>query len=721
MAIIFNEETKMFYLESKDLTYAFYINSIGYPEHLYFGRRVGHDKLNYIFERGATSCCAVLPESGIGFSYLPSEAPFYGNSDYREPMFQIMDEKGDRLSQLIYAGHTITEEKPKPAGLPAIRRGQTLALELTDKYHALTVKLYYTVFEDVSAIARRVEYINTGKTPLMLNRAYSFCLDLRGNTYDVVTLHGAWARECEIERVPMHHGVVSVDSKRGSSSAVLNPFMAIASPDAGEENGEVYGINLIYSGSFVLKAQADVEGGSRILGGVNDFDFAWKLSGGECFASPEAVLVYSDHGFGQMSRSFHDLYREYLINPRYVHTRRPVVINNWEGTYFDFNNERLMAIVDGAKGSGIDTFVLDDGWFGARNSDRAGLGDWVVNCDKLKGGLKTIIDYTHQSGLKFGLWFEPEMVNPDSDLYRAHPEWAIHCPGHEPVLARKQLVLDLTRADVRDYVVEAVSAILRDHEIDYVKWDFNRNITENFSCELPADRQREFHHRYALGLYDICERLVNGFPDIFFEGCSSGGARFDAGMMYYFAQIWTSDDTDAYMRTRIQYGTSLPYPLSVMSCHVSSCPNHQTGRTTSMATRADIAHLGATGYELDPAKMTKEDLEAIPAQVAAYHDMEDLVLEGDLYRLSSTQSSNFFAEQIVAKDKSRSVITAMRALVMANDEYHVLYPKGLCEDALYHIPELDLTLHGSTIMHVGLKLDFDRMDFATKVWHLERV
>lgn len=721
MGIYFNEESKSFYLESRDLTYAFYINAIGFPEHLHFGRRVAHDKLNYIFARGSSSFRACLTDGGICLNDLPAEVSFYGNGDYHEPTFQIGNAAGDRLSKLEYVGHTITDEKPMPAGMPGIRRGQTLVLELKDKFHPLTVKLYYTVFEDVSAIVRRAEYINTGSEPLSLYRAYSFNLDLPRNDYDVITLQGAWARECGIERTPLHHGVTSVDSKRASSSAVLNPFMALADKTATEDYGEAFGVNLLYSSSFVLKAEVGINGHTAVMGGINDFNFTWKLDAGEHFDTPEAALVYSDCGIGGMSRQFHNLYRNYLIDPTRVYEHRPVVINNWEGTYFDFNNERLMAIVDGVKGSGINTFVLDDGWFGARNNDRAGLGDWVVNCEKLKGGLKTIIDYTHAAGLKFGLWFEPEMVNPDSDLYRAHPEWAIHCPGHEPTLARHQLTLDITRADVRDYIVESVSAILRGHDIDYVKWDFNRNITENYSEALPADRQKEFHHRYALGLYDICERLVYGFPNVFFEGCSGGGARFDAGVMYYFPQIWTSDDTDAYMRTRIQYGASLAYPLSVMSCHVSACPNHQTGRFTSFRARADIAHLGATGYELDPAKTSAEDLAAVPDQVAAYHDMEELVLRGDLYRLASTQNSNYFIEQLVLPDGSRSVLTAMRALVLANDEAHRVYPRGLCEDALYYIPELDRTLHGSTIMHVGLKLEFDRADFNTKVWHMERV
>lgn len=724
MAIFFDEQTRIFYLESKNTSYAFGIHECGILQHLYYGKRVARDELRYTAATGATAMLLYLPGDygkRISYQHLQTEIAAYGRGDFREPMYAVRDEKGDRLSELVYAGHTILAEKPKPAGLPALRSGETLIVELRDRVLPLTVKLYYTVYENVATIARRAEFINTGKEPLYLDRAFGFCLDFPEHDFDAISLHGVWARECEPERTPLHHGVFEITSRRGVSSAAFNPFLALASKNATEDAGEVYGFNLIYSGSFALKAEVSTTGTTRVTGGVADFDFCWKLDAGECFTTPETVLVYSDEGIGGMSRTFHDTYRQYLINPRYVHAHRPVVINNWEGTYFNFDNERLMKIVDGVKGTGVDTFVLDDGWFGARNHDKAGLGDWKVNCDKLQGGLKTIIDYTHANGMKFGLWFEPEMVNPDSDLYRAHPDYAIHCPGHDPVLGRNQLVLDLTRKDVRDYIVEAVGDILRNHDIDYVKWDFNRSVAENYSISLPADRQKEFHVRFALGFYDLCERIVNAFPHIFFEGCSSGGARFDAGMLYYFPQIWTSDDTDAYMRTRIQYGTSLAYPLSAHSCHVSACPNHQTKRTTLFAARADIAHLGATGYELDPAKMSEEELTAIPAQVAAYHAMEDVILEGDLYRLSSAMHSNYFIEEVVSKDRSRAVITAMRVLTIANDEPRRMYPKGLDENALYRIPELELTLHGSTIMYAGLRLKFPSADFATFVWHLERV
>ena len=722
MAIFFDEAKKIFFLESKNMTYAFGIHSCGCLQHLYYGKKVGRDDLRYIAAGGPTAFALRLPEDGkTSYQHLLAEAPAYGRGDFREPMYAIRDEKGDRLSELVYVSHRIYSEKPMPRGLPALREGETLMVELADKVHPLTVRLYYTVYDDIDALARRAEFLNNGDGAIFLDCAFSFSVDLPRSDFDVITPYGVWAREFQLDRTPICHGVTEIGSKYGATSATTNPFLVLAAKGADEQQGEVFGFNLVFSGAFTMKTELSVMGTVRVQGGAPGFDFSWKLEKGECFPTPEAVLVYSDKGLSGMSHEFHDLYRKHLINPRYVHASRPVLINSWEGAYFTFDNERLMKIIDGVKGTGVDMFVLDDGWFGVRDNDRAGLGDWTVNEKKLKGGLKTIIDYTHAAGMKFGLWFEPEMVNPDSDLYRAHPDYAIHCPGHDPLLGRNQLVLDITRADVRDAIVAAVSKVLRENEIDYVKWDFNRAVAENYSAHLPADRQKEFQYRFALGFFDLCERLVNGFPNILFEGCSSGGARFDAGLMYYFPQIWTSDDTDAYMRTLIQYGASLIYPLSVHSCHVSACPNHQTKHTTPFYSRANIAHLGATGYELDPAVISEEERAQIADQVAAYRETEDLVLEGDLYRLCSTASSNFFAEELVAKDKSRALITAMRAISVANDEIRTVYPQGLDGDALYRVRELDITLHGSTLMHAGLKLSFPKEDYATAVWHIEKV
>ncbi|MBR2499389.1 MAG: alpha-galactosidase, partial [Clostridia bacterium] len=535
--------------------------------------------------------------------------------------------------------------------------------------------------------------------------------------WDVLTLPGAHLRERFIERNKLSHGIFSIDSKRGVSSGQMNPFMALVRKNTDESQGEAYGFNLVYSGDFVFKAQIEENDNVRILGGVNDYDFSWELKPSEKFTSPETVMVYSDKGLGEMSRSFHDLYRKYLINERFVSKSRPIVINNWEATYFDFNTKKLCKIVDSVKNTNIDTFVLDDGWFGVRNHDKSGLGDWLVNEEKVN--LREIIDYTHKNGLKFGLWFEPEMVNEQSELYKAHPDWAMKVDGLTPCTGRDQLVLDLTRKEVRDYIVESVSKILREHPIDYVKWDMNRSLTENYSAWLGVNG-KETHHRYVLGLYDICERIVNGFPNIFFEGCASGGCRFDPAMLYYFPQIWTSDDSDAYMRTIIQYGTSMCYPLSSQSCHVSVCPNHQCGRNTPFSSRGDIASLGATGYELDTTKLSEEDLTAIKSQVDKYRLNERLILDGDLYRLNNPLEENLFAVMVVSKDKRVAKLTAMRPISIPNGVETRIYAQGLDENANYHIKELDLTLSGRNLINFGLLVKFKNNDFATIDYTFEK-
>lgn len=715
----FCEETKSFYLENDDITYAFTVEN-GLPEHLYFGAKIARDDLRYTRWYGAGSCDANLPGKESE-NHIGCEVPTYGRGDYREPMLGARDEDGSLLIGLSYVGHRIIEE-PKLTGMPTTYGGETLEVTLEDACKGLRVRLLYTLFPDTSALTRRMEIENIGAAPLKLDRAFSFSFDLPPAPYEALTLYGAWGTERTPERTPLSHGVFSIDSKRVTSSATLNPFLAVMAAGTDEMHGEVWGVNLVYASSYRLLAERAQHGRVRVTGGINDFGFSWLLAAGESFSTPEAVLVYSDRGLGHLSHVFHDTYRAHLIPARFAYAPRPVVINNWEATYFQFDRDKLFAIIDAAAGTGIDTFVLDDGWFGLRNNDTAGLGDWYVNTEKLVGGLDPVIDRCHKQGMRFGLWFEPEMVNPDSDLYRAHPDWAVHAPRCKPALARSQYILDLTRADVRDYIVERVNAILDAHEIDYVKWDCNRYMTEMYSPSLPADRQGEFSHRYALGLYDLFERIVNTHPHIFFEGCSSGGARFDPAILAYFPQIWTSDDTDAAMRTRIQWGTSLCYPASAMSCHASVCPNHQSGRTTPWTSRADIAHLGATGYELDTSRMSEEDLVAIPGQVAAYHEMEDLVLCGDLYRLVDPFSDRQFAVALVSKDGSYAHVTVMQLMRLVNCSPLYVRIPGLIPDATYRIRESDMTLSGKTLGQLGIIVPVQFMqDYETRTFHIELV
>lgn len=726
MAIFVDDKTRSFFIEGKNVTYSFLINNLECAEHTYFGKKIPHDNLRYMASYGANSCVASVPDTKLNpyssyISFQP-EITFGITGDYRESAVEYENQNGDRGLELLYDSYEIVEGHSLKT-MPSMRGGQTLILHLVDKVKKFGADLYYTVFDDCDVIARNIVYKNFSDKEITLNRAYSFSVGLPENNYRFLSLRGAWASERFEDIIPVHYGVVSIDSKRGSSSAVLNPFMALLKGNADEDQGEVVGVNLIYSSSFVLKAEGLTDGDVLLTGGINDYDFCWTLAPNEEFETPQAVLVYSNDGLGGMSRAYHDAYREHLINPRFVKKSRPLLVNNWEATYFDFNPEKLKAIIDGATGTGIDTFVLDDGWFGVRNNDRSSLGDWYTNMNKLPDGLKEISDYAHSKGLKFGLWFEPEMVSPDSDLFRGHPDWAINACKGRSCLGRNQYVLDLTRQEVRDYIVESINSVIRNEGVDYVKWDCNRNITDFYSVGRETKLQREFSHLYALGLYDIFERIVNGNPDILFEGCAGGGARFDCGVLYYFPQIWTSDNTDAEIRTHIQYGTSYVYPLSSMACHVSDCPNHQTKRVTEYQTRADIAHLGATGYELDTSKWSEEDKEMIRRQVNDYKEMEDLILNGDLYRLDNPATSNYFTFNVVSKDKTRAVCTTYRRLSNAYFHMNRLYFKGLDENKNYFIREKNIVLSGAVLVNKGIVAEYGikngNGDFKTCVYHLE--
>lgn len=724
MAISFDVNNNIFFLDGKATTYAIGVNEFGYVEHLYYGRTIGHDDLTFMRGVGGKSATAYIPgtvpENGKNngsYHNFPSELSFFGTGDYREPAVIPVNFRGDRITELLYDSHEILTTKPAMKGMPSMRGGETLVLHLKDWINGFACDLYFTVYDDTDVIARRAVYINGGHKAIKLERAYTFTFTLPSKEYEAISLYGAWAKERKIERISLHHGVVSIDSKRATSSATLNPFIALAKKDATEENGEVYGFSLIYSSSYVLKAEVSNNGTTLVTGGINDFGFSWKLETGKYLETPEVVIAYSDQGIGGMSRCYHDAYRNHLINPRFAKKARPVVINNWEGTYFDFDLDKLKAIAKAVEGSGIDTFVLDDGWFGKRSDDKSGLGDWVVNENKIQGGLTEIIGYVNSMGMRFGLWFEPEMISEDSDLYRAHPDYAIGLPDRPRCKCRNQYVLDLTREDVRDYIVAAVNKVLQENNIEYVKWDYNRNVTEFYSLKIEAERQGEFTHRYALGLYDLCKRIVEANPKVLFEGCAGGGARFDPAMLHYFPQIWTSDNTDAEARTWIQYGTSIVYPLSSMSCHVSVVPNHQTGRIVPIETRADIAHLGATGYELDTTCLSDEDKIKIAYQVAEYHEMEDLVLNGDLYRTENPLETNYFGFMLVSKDKSNALLTVYCRLRTFNEEIKYFKVAGLDANKRYYVPELERTLHGSTLMNIGIVHKSNATDFSTEKYH----
>ena len=698
-----DSKNNIFVLSGKRYTYAMYVNAAGYLQHVYYGKKVSTADVEYC---AANISCRFAPQpndinADTKFNEMPGEFGFYAHGDFREPSVIVERADGAAMSRFRYAKHEIFDGAPEMRGLPHVRGGgQTLEITLKDDFSDTEIALEYTAYDDSDVLARGAKIKNTGKAANVLKKAFSFCVDLGAGDYRLLRLYGNWAAERSPVISPIEQGIMRLQSLRGESSHQMNPFAAVLGANCTEESGVCYGAQLVYSGSFAITAEKSFNGSVRLQGGVNDTNFAWTLGAGESFTAPQALLCYSDNGLGELSRQYADFLRGHVINPQTVYKRRPIVVNNWEATYFDFDTDKLFAIIDEAAKLGVDTFVLDDGWFGARNDDTAALGDWFVNEKKLRGGLQAVIERCKQNGMKFGLWFEPEGLSENSDLFRAHPDWAIGRDGVEPCRPRNQLVLDFTRKEVVDYIFSAVSKILSEYEISYVKWDFNRSISENYS--RAAREQGGFSHRYILGVYDLAERLTSAFPEIFFEGCAAGGARFDAGMLYYFSQIWTSDNTDAYERAKIQWGTGMCYPASAISCHVSACPNHWTGRTTPLSTRGAVASLGAFGYELDLTKLTEEEKARVKEQIRRYKQTHELVLRGDLYRLCNPFSDNFFCEMLVSKDKTSAYAAGM---CLRGDPYasnRTVRLRGLDEKKTYAVQELGLTASGAALMQMGL-------------------
>ncbi len=718
--IIYNEKNQTFFLNGKHSSYVFRIGEGGYLHHLHFGGRVGESDLRFLTEGLFTAFAPAFDDdtSLDSLDTLPQEYPLYGTGDFRETACLIRMRDGNRLARFTYESYEVVAKKPKMRGMPSLRGGETLVVTLRDAVNGLKLKLFYTVFEETDALARRVELTNESEETVEILKLNSFSLDMPRCDLDKIGLQGGWAKERWVERTPLAHGIFELSSTRGSSSHHVNPFLCLCDKTATERYGEAYGFNLVYSGSFSIKTQVEQLGFTRVGGGINEKDFCWRLEKGETFETPEAVMTYSAEGLGGMSRNFHRLYRDFLVNPAYAYKKRPIVLNNWESTYFDFTENTLCDLIEKAKGTGIDTFVLDDGWFGKRNSDTSSLGDWVVNTEKLNGGLQKVIEKCRECGMRFGLWFEPEMVSEDSDLYRAHPEWCIRYPQAKVCKGRHQLVLDFSNPDVVEYAKQAVGKILAENDVAYVKWDMNRNITECFSAYLPAENQQELMHRYILGVYELASYLTQTFPDVFFEGCSGGGGRFDPAMLFYFPQIWTSDNTDAASRAYIQYGTSFCYPLSAMSGHVSICPNHQNGRVTPMQTRMDVASFCATGYELNLHALCKEEFEAIARHVEFYNGISDLILRGNLYRLESPFEGNYFAQIVVAEDKRSAAFLLMKMSARTNDCYPRIRMQGLDENLTYRVEGFG-DFRGDVLMNVGLKFPNDLKDFETVCFRLD--
>lgn len=726
MGIVFNEKSKVFLLNTPNTTYGVAIADDQYLLHLYYGKRLEEEDIRYLLREDEPP---FLPSSNLREknSFLdcaPMEYPETGMGDYRESAFCVRNVEGYRASELIYEGYEIQKGKPALEGLPATwgdeKSCTTLKLFCIDKVLGLHVVLMYTTFEKLDVITRTVLVENKGKQSVYLEKVLSACLDMDDRGFEVMGLFGSWARERHIQRMPVGYGRQNIASFKGESSHQEHPFFALITPETTQEVGEVYAMNFVYSGNFIAQVEKNQFDSIRMTMGIHPEGFTWKLEPGECFTAPEVVLVYSDEGLGRMTRTFHDLYRNHLIRSPYLHKKRPILINNWEATYFDFDEKKLLDIAEEASSLGIEMLVMDDGWFGHRSSDDSSLGDWFVNEKKIKGGLHKLVEDVKKMGMKFGIWVEPEMISPDSELYQKHPDWAIQIPGRETTQSRAQYVLDLSRDEVVDGVYEMIAKVLKSADISYVKWDMNRQLTTIGSSALPADRQGELYHRYVLGVYKMQERLLQDFPDLLLENCSGGGARFDAGMLYYSPQIWCSDDTDAVERLAIQEGTALVYPVSAMGAHVSVCPNHTVGRITPFETRGHVAMLGTFGYELDITKLSKEDKEQVRKQIAEYHRYNDLIREGDYYRLASYRENGYYDSwMIVSKNKTKALLFFVQVKARANAKSRVVRVRGLNPSMRYRVYGREYL--GSTLLYAGIRIPAEFGDFKSKLIEIEEV
>ena len=726
--IIYNLKKKVFHLQNKNMSYVMKIIKDGYIAHMYFGKRIEeYRESNPIgfYDRGFAA--NPDPEDRtFSLDTLPQEYPAYGIGDFRIPAYQAEFKNGSRITDIRFKSYKIYDGKPELEGLPSTyvedeSEAKTLEIEMEDKLTGLNVTLMYTIYRDFDAIARSVRFQNNGAESLSLNRALSASIDFRENDFELITLYGSHTNEKNIARRPLVSGIQRVESSRGASSPQQAPYLALVRKNTDEDHGEVYSFNFVYSGNFSAEVQVDQYCNTRVLMGINPFDFAWILEKGECFQTPEVIMTYSCNGLNEMSHTYHSLYSTRLCRGKFRDKDRPILINNWEATYFDFNADKIEQIARCGMELGMELFVLDDGWFGKRNDDKSSLGDWVVDKNKLPNGLDDLIDRITNLGMEFGIWFEPEMISEDSELYRKHPDWAIHVPGRNHIVGRNQLVLDLSRREVCDYIIDSLSRILDNPKITYVKWDMNRHITELWSESLKPECQKETSHRYMLGLYYILEKLTTKYKDVLFEGCSSGGGRFDPGMLYYMPQTWTSDNTDAICRLKIQYGTSLVYPPITMGAHVSVVPNKQIGRVTPFATRTHAAMSGNFGYELDLTNLSEEEKEEVRSNVALYKEIRNIIQFGDFYRILSPFETNETAWNFVSKDKTEFVGMYFKILSEPGTAIRILKFKGLNPDFSYENLETKEVFRGDELMNVGITIGRVKEDFTSMLWRFKRI
>ena len=720
MAITFNETTRIFTLTTAHTTYQMQADAQGYLLHLYYGARTAGE-MDYLLNYGDRGFSGNPNSAGSDRTYsldaLPQEYPSLGTGDFRNYALNIENADGSQCCNPVYITHEIAAGKYTLKGLPFVRaeenEAETLKIILEDPVTKVELHLLYGVLEKEDIITRSVIIKNAGKAPVTVKKAQSACLDFLHGDYDLIKFYGRHAMERNMERMPVSHESTRIGSRRGTSSHQYNPGGILAGKNTNEDSGSCYGMLFVYSGNFLVEAEKDQYDQTRIQMGLTDELFAYPLEAGAEFIAPEVILSYTNKGLSRLSQQYHHCIMNHICQGKYVHANRPVLINSWEAAYFDFTGDTIVELAKEAKALGIDMVVMDDGWFGKRNDDNSSLGDWYVNEEKLGGTLTKLIERVNAEGVKFGIWIEPEMVSEDSDLYREHPEWAITIPGRKPVRSRNQLVLDFSRKEVRDEIFKRICAVLDQGNVEYIKWDMNRSLADIYAPNVTYD--------YVLGVYDFLEKLTNRYPDILIEGCSGGGGRFDAGMLYYTPQIWCSDNTDAINRTRIQYGTSFFYPVAAMGSHVSAVPNHQTGRVTSMHTRGVAAMSGTFGYELNPALLNAKEKAEIRAQLAQYREYQELIREGDYYRLSNPFQDNFAAWMVVSDDRSKALVSVIRLTAEANPPAAYVTLKGMEEDAFYREKTTGKVYPGAALMEAGILLPAAVSEYEAYQIELERV
>ena len=720
MAITFNETTRIFTLTTAHTTYQMQADAQGYLLHLYYGARTAGE-MDYLLNYGDRGFSGNPNSAGSDRTYsldaLPQEYPSLGTGDFRNYALNIENADGSQCCNPVYITHEIAAGKYTLKGLPFVRaeenEAETLKIILEDPVTKVELRLLYGVLEKEDIITRSVIIKNAGKAPVTVKKAQSACLDFLHGDYDLIKFHGRHAMERNMERMPVSHESTRIGSRRGTSSHQYNPGVILAGKNTNEDSGSCYGMLFVYSGNFLVEAEKDQYDQTRIQMGLTDELFAYPLEAGAEFTAPEVILSYTNKGLSRLSQQYHHCIMNHICQGKYVHANRPVLINSWEAAYFDFTGDTIVELAKEAKALGIDMVVMDDGWFGKRNDDNSSLGDWYVNEEKLGGTLTKLIERVNAEGVKFGIWIEPEMVSEDSDLYREHPDWAITIPGRKPVRSRNQLVLDFSRKEVRDEIFKRICAVLDQGNVEYIKWDMNRSLADIYAPNVTYD--------YVLGVYDFLEKLTNRYPDILIEGCSGGGGRFDAGMLYYTPQIWCSDNTDAINRTRIQYGTSFFYPVAAMGSHVSAVPNHQTGRVTSMHTRGVAAMSGTFGYELNPALLNAKEKAEIRAQLAQYREYQELIREGDYYRLSNPFQDNFAAWMVVSDDRSKALVSVIRLTAEANPPAAYVTLKGMEEDAFYREKTTGKVYPGAALMEAGILLPAAVSEYEAYQIALERV